>query len=190
MAAWTREDLAKGKISAEAAEKIFTELNTPMEERSTVDTRTEDMKELDAAFPPAKAEDYLIRYSRPGQDTPMTAEIQQFDTAARTWMSSAGLPRELGNSLVNSIEKVVERTATMSAAQLDAYGQTEFQKLQQAYGPELEAKLNAAGRMVVELDAKTPGLKNLLKSLGIGDNAMVAKQLIEAGERYWTRKGR
>ena len=33
----------------------------------------------------------------------MTPELKQFDTTARTWMSSAGMPRELGNSLVTQI---------------------------------------------------------------------------------------
>jgi len=42
-------------------------------------------------------------------------------------------------------------------------------------------------RMVEELDAKTPGLKILLKSKGIGDNAMVASLLIQQAEQYWAR---
>jgi hypothetical protein len=190
MIGWAKEDLAKGKITQEQAAKMFEELGaTP--EQCTGDQRTDAAKEVDLLYgPPAEPADYLISYARPGQDVPITPEIKAFDQAARTWMSSAGLPRELGNSLANTIDRVTEHTATMTEAQLEAYGHTEFQKLQQAYGPELEAKLNAAGRMVLELDAKTPGLKTLLKSQGIGDNAMVAKLLIEAGERYWTRKGR
>jgi hypothetical protein len=54
----------------------------------------------------------------------------------------------------------------------------------------LEEKLGAAGRMVVELDAKKPGLKNLLKSLGIGDNALIASLLIQQSERYWARRAK
>jgi hypothetical protein len=41
--------------------------------------------------------------------------------------------------------------------------------------------------MVEVLDAKTPGLKILLKSKGIADNAMVASLLIQQTERYWAR---
>jgi hypothetical protein len=41
--------------------------------------------------------------------------------------------------------------------------------------------------MVEALDAKTPGLKILLKSKGIGDNAMVASLLIQQAEQYWAR---
>lgn len=52
----------------------------------------------------------------------------------------------------------------------------------------LEEKLRAAGRMVVAIDQKTPGLKNLLKSKGLGDNAMVASLMIQQAERYWARR--
>ncbi len=31
MAEWAKQDLAKGKISAEQAEKIFSDLNTPLD---------------------------------------------------------------------------------------------------------------------------------------------------------------
>jgi len=53
----------------------------------------------------------------------------------------------------------------------------------------LEERLQAAGRMVHELDLKTPGLKNLLKSRGIGDSAMVANMLIAHAQIYHARKG-
>jgi hypothetical protein len=52
----------------------------------------------------------------------------------------------------------------------------------------LEEKLRAAGRMDVAIDQKTPGLKNFLKSKGLGDNAMVASLLIQQAERYWARR--
>jgi hypothetical protein len=78
----------------------------------------------------------------------------------------------------------------MTPEQLIAYGESEFVKLQNLYGATLNEKLLAAARMVQELDAKKPGLKNLLKSQGIGDNAMVASMLIQHGERYGARKGR
>jgi hypothetical protein len=105
-------------------------------------------------------------------------------------MSGAGLPRELGNSLVNAIGTVISATHHMTEGQLQSYGEREFGKLQAAYGQDLEAKLQAAVKMVHELDAKQPGLKQFLKSRGIGDNAMVASMLIQAAERYHVRNRR
>ena len=43
LAKWAREDLQAGKISSEQAEKIFTELNTPLEQRGP-DSRTDEQK--------------------------------------------------------------------------------------------------------------------------------------------------
>ena len=36
--------------------------------------------------------------------------------------------------------------------------------------------------------SKAPGLKNLLRSKGVGDNALVASLLIRQSERYWARR--
>ena len=42
--------------------------------------------------------------------------------------------------------------------------------------------------MVEALEAKQPGLKNLLRSKGVGDNAPAASLLIRQSERYWARR--
>ena len=44
--------------------------------------------------------------------------------------------------------------------------------------------------MVEELDKKQPGLKNLLRSKGIGDNALIANLLIQQSQHYHARKQR
>jgi hypothetical protein len=83
MAEWAKQDLAKGKITAGQAEKIFTDLNTPLEQRGP-DTRTDQRKLLDKQFPPAKESEYLIRYYTPGQEpNEMPKEVKQFDANAR-----------------------------------------------------------------------------------------------------------
>jgi hypothetical protein len=188
MAEWAKQDLAKGKITAEQAEKIFTDLNTPLAQRAP-DVRSDEERMMDKQFPMAKAEDFIIRYGLPGQELPMTPALKQFDQSARTWMSGAGLPRDMGNSLVNAIEKVAHTTKGISAEALDQYGTTEFAKLEKAHGAALEERLQAAARMVHDLDLKNPGLKNLLKSNGIGDNAIIANMLIAHAQIYHARRG-
>ena len=193
MAGWIREDLAKGKMTQADADKAFDELGTPLDQRTTpADTRTDEPKLIDQHYPVAKPEEFSMRYADPGQPAPpMTKELQQFDSSARTWLSQAEFPRELGNSLITNIERVAQQTKAMTPDQLESYGMVEYAMLEQAYGAELEDKLNAAGHMVVALDQKTPGLKNLLRSKGLGDNAMIASMLIQQSERYWARrKGR
>jgi len=150
--------------------------------------RQADANVTDAVFPPGKPSDYRIAYGLPGQDVPVTPELKQFDTTARTWLSEARFPRDVGNSLVTAIAKTAQHTKDMTPDQLETYGTAEFAKLQKAHGAALEERLQAAGRMVEALDKKTPGLKNLLKSKGLGDNALIASMLIQQAERWHARR--
>jgi hypothetical protein len=193
VAQWAREDLLAGKISQGQADKIFDDLAVPMEQRIVTEEtpRSDEQRWLDTHFPAGQPRDYHIAYFRPGEKEEMTPELQQFDQSARTWLSGAEFPANLGNSLITNIEKVAQTTKGMTPEQLVSYGEGEYVKLQRVYGDTLDDKLRAAGRMVEALDAKTPGLKNLLKSKGLGDNAMIASLLIQQAERYWARrKGR
>jgi hypothetical protein len=81
----------------------------------------------------------------------------------------------------------------MDENQLEQYGVDEFAKLERAYGGEdkLQEKLRAAAVMIDVLDQKQPGLKNLLRSKGIGDSALVVAQILGQSERWHARrKGR
>lgn len=177
-----------GNIDMMAVAQAHSILANAKAEPKAPDTRSPAEKQLDAHFPAAKPEEFTIRYGDPSQETTMTPDLKQFDDSARTWLSSAGLPREIGNSLVNEIDRVVQRTHRMTEAQLEEYGVAEFSKLQRVYGDKLEDKLNQAGRMIADLDLKRPGLKNLLRSKGIGDSALVASMLIQHSEIYHQKR--
>jgi hypothetical protein len=189
--AWEKDNLAQGKITPEEAARRFEALGATPEQLAP-DTRSAEMRMLDEHFHAAKPEEFLILYGAPGQVAPpMTPELKQFDTSARTWLSGAEVTRNGGNALVDMISKVAQQTKAMSPDQLESYGLLQYERLERIYGAELETKLSAAGHMVVELDKKTPGLKNLLRSRGLGDNAEIASMLIQQAERYWIRrKGR
>ena len=153
MATWAREDLSTGQITQAQADQIFNELNIPADQRVTPpETRTAEEQLRDAHFPIAKPEDFTIHYGAPGQALPMTKELQQFDTTARTWLSAAGFDRNLGNALVNEIDRVTQRTHKMTPTELESYGFAEMAKLEQVHGDKLEEKLKSAGFMVEELD--------------------------------------
>ncbi len=152
--------------------------------------KTPEQQRLDALHPPAKASEYTIRYGKPNAEVKQTPELQQFNQSARTWLSGAEFDRTTGNSLVNLIDRTVQKTHTMTPDQLDYYAAEQYQLLERAYGSKLEEKLQAAGRMVQELERKHPGINQLLKSKGIGDNALVASMLIAQSEIYWGRRGK
>ena len=113
----------------------------------------------------------------------MPQKIKEFDASARTWLSGAGMPREIGNSLVNAIGSVITATHGMTEDRLQGYAEAEYAKLEDAYGADLPTKLEAAAQMVHALEQQRPGLVQLLRARGVGDNAMVASMLIQAAER-------
>lgn len=84
---------------------------------------------------------------------------------------------------------MAQTTKDMTPAQLDQYGADEFVKLQRAYGAALEEKLQSAAVMIHDLDVKQPGLKNLLRSRGIGNNALIVSMLVQQYAIYHARKG-
>jgi hypothetical protein len=100
-------------------------------------------------------------------------------------------PADLGNSLVTEIERTVQQTKNLTENELEDYGNREYEKLQKAHGDKLDERLQQAGRMIEALEKTKPGLKNLLRSKGIGDSTLVANMLIGQSERWHARrKGR
>jgi hypothetical protein len=106
-------------------------------------------------------------------------------------LSGAEFTRDSCNSLITQIERTVHATKGMTPEQLESYGLVEYEKLARAYGDTLDEKLRAAAVMIDALDKTQPGLKQLLQSNGIGDNALVVAQLIGQSECWHARrKGR
>lgn len=185
---WEKENLAKGAITPEEAARRFDALGATPEQRA-LDTRSDEVKLLDQQFPPAQAEDYLIRYGEPGQPFPaMTPELKQADTAIRTWLAGAEFPRELGNSLITQIERTGRATRGMTPEQRKSYGEAEYTKLERVFGETLGEKLQLAAVMIDAADKQQPGLKQLLESNAFGDDALVVVQLIGQAERWHARR--
>ena len=187
MSEWVKQDLAAGKLTPEQADKAFNELGRTPEQRAP-DQRTGEQKSLDAQFPPARESDYTIRYYTPGQEPAVIPkEVQAFDANARGWMSDAGLPRELGNSLVNTLSKAIQHTHAMTAEQRELYKDSENAKLEKLFGPDWhDTKLKPVAVMIHELDQKRPGLKELVRAHG--DHALFIAQLIQAATIYYERR--
>lgn len=160
IASWIKEDLAAGKLTPEQADKAFADLNTPLEQRAP-DTRTDEQKMFDQHFSAAKPDEYRIAYEDPGQEPlSMTSESKQFDTAARTWMSEAGFPRELGNSMSNTIGAVTRATVGKTEAELELYGGTANMRSSTALWRRLGVpNFNRRGRWLPRLRRNSPASK-------------------------------
>jgi hypothetical protein len=185
MIKWAQGDLLAGRITQAQHDAMLAELGTTPEQQPGADTRPPEILELDSQFPPAKPSEYVIQYGLGELNGPQ----KEFDTTARNWLAGAEFPKALGDSLVTNVGRVAEHTRNMDDAQLENYGADEFQKLRGVYGEKLEEKLTMAGRMIKEIEGKHPGLQQLLKGRGIGDNAVVASLLIQQAQRYFARRG-
>ena len=155
--AWEKDNLAKGRITLEEATKRFDALGATPEQRAP-DTRSDEVKQLDEHFPPAKESDFIIPYYPPGQaPSVLPKEVQAFDVKARAWMVAMGLSREQGNCMATIISKAIQQTHPLSANERDTYKDHENAKLDKLFGPDWDDRLNPAARMIREVDALHPG---------------------------------
>ena len=189
MATWAREDLASGKITHEQASKIWDDLGTPLEQRQP-DTRSDEVRQLDKAFPPATGKDYVLRFNPPGDSTPLNAEQKVLDTDARTWLQAGGFDREMGTSFAKILDETSVQTNKMTDQQRELYGLAEAAKLERLYGPDtLAKKYDQARRFLADVEQVRPGLLAMIRAGGAFDSALIVNMIFQQAERYWMRKG-
>jgi hypothetical protein len=185
MGGWIRADRASGKMTPEQANKAFDDLGATEEQRKP-DPRNDEQKMLDQVFPAARPEEFVIRWNAVGDDTPMSPETKIFDAKARGWLTEMGFSRENGNAVINFISKLAQQK--MTPAQVEAHTITENAKLANLYKGTWDEQFEPASRMIHEVEAKLPGLKNFLRANGVGDTATIVNMLIRQAERYHARK--
>ena len=121
-------------------------------------------------------------------DAVQQQNLKQFDTTARTWLSTAGFSREHRNALTTAIGRVVRSEQGFNGLAAASLRRSRFAKLEQAYGKDLDAKLQLAAKMIDTLEQ--PGIKALLKPNGIGDSSLVVSALIQQAARWELRNRR
>ena len=165
-----------------------------MEAEPKAETRTPAEQEADRQFGlPARPEEFTVRHYMPGREPAvMPKEVRDFDANVRGWMSDAGLPKNLGDSLASTLSKAIERTRMMTVEEREVYRDSENAKLEKLFGPDWhETKLPPVRVMLDQLELKRPGLRALIREHG--DHATFLAQLIQAAKIYHSRaaaKGR
>jgi hypothetical protein len=158
------------------------------------DVRSPEVKALDAAMPPAKPDEFVIRAGDFGPEPTTAAERAQFDAharTARTWLSAMGFSKENGQAVVNLIAKVAQQTQHMTLDQLETRRIGELKKMQRVHGEKLTERLQAYDDMLDTIDRLHPGVLDFLGSRGIGASATVVNMLLNHAPIYHARrKGR
>lgn len=186
--AWTKERVANGTLAPEQADKIFFKLNMPVDQRAE---RSEEAKQLDRTFGPrVKDSEICISWTRPGQ-APLAVdpkEMQARDANVRGWLVDTGASREHASSTINIIAKSIEHESRLTPAQREAYKEQENEKLRTLFGGQekLDAALQPAKQMVLELNQKRPGLVEIIQAHG--DHAVFVNQLTQLARIYHARK--
>lgn len=181
MAKWAVED---GHMTPEQAE-------TALKADGVVAALKEELNPhpIDKAFPPGKFEEFQLP-SFTEEDGQYTPELQAFDKAARTWLSEGRFTKEIGKYLGEEIDRIATAHHARSDIEKKEWMRHEEQTLRSLYGRDYDRKLELAERLVNELEAKRPGLKELLKVTGASHSAMIVAQLMEQAQRLYDRQQR
>lgn len=148
----------------------------PTRTRAPESTLVEDPNDVEAMFDavhaPARPDQYALpQLAQPGQE--LTAEeVAQFDREARTWLSEAGFPREIGSALASEVARVGEHQRDANDQARAAYAAKEQQHLRGMWGAQYAQRLALARDLVRALDARHDGrISEYLEETGAGNSA-------------------
>ena len=142
---------------------------------------------VDFDLPPGKVGEFLIPHGAVQDASP-----QQEADAARyvsTWFELAQMPREIGTYLLDEMAVVAKRHQAMSEAERELYKREQTASLYKIWGDEGPRKLALAKQLLDEIDARQPGLAELLDETGAANSATVILQLASHAERLAARRG-
>ena len=149
------------------------------------DNRTEEAKAIDAAFPPAKPEDY--RMPRFATDADSVPDIMRVEQTARGWLAEARLPAEIGSAIAADAHRTAALWQTMNDNAKEVWSREQLAIATRILGPSAEEKIALARQLVDEIEAKKPGLKGFLENSGAGSCAAVVVQLANHAARLAAR---
>jgi hypothetical protein len=146
--------------------------------------------EIDAAFPPAAPHQYQFPSYSGGPGVGLTPEETEFDTMARGWLAEARFPANLGSSLAKEVDAEARRHSTMSKIERTLYGKSQRLLLEKLWGDQFQTKLDAAEIFLQTIEAKRPGLADVLVRTGAANSARVIAALFFQAERQAARQSK
>jgi len=184
LAAWAVED---GQLTREQANAMLAaDGGEPLIDAPPIGSVA---AEIDAAFPPAKPMEFEIPSFAP-DDAPLTPEMIEFDGRARGWLSTAGFTAGIGSAIAKEIAQVADAWEKMNPTERELWDRGEQAKLDGMWGDQKPAKMELARQLIRELEAKSPGVVELLETTGAGNSAMVAAQLALHAERLAAKRAK
>jgi hypothetical protein len=137
-------------------------------------------------FAPAKPEQFVLP-PLVGPNEPFDKNAQAMDRRLRTWLSTAGLTKEIGSSLVAEVARTEMAYEAMNPAQRKSWEQGQRGNLARIWGADTDKKISGARQLVNEIEEKAPGFKRFLDVTGGGSSASVIAQLAMHAQRLAAR---
>ena len=156
------------------------------------DTRTDIQKEMDAAYPPARPEEFVLPkfVSDTAAYPAMNAADREKDRDVRTWLAGAGFARDHGSQFAKAVFEDEATLANQSAVERELQKRTTLFRLKERWGDDFDANLGAVHDLVRQIEYKRPGFQSWLDRTGSGNSERSILLMFNQATRQNIRNGR
>jgi len=135
---------------------------------------------------PEKPADYRMAYvDRP--DTPGVAETAE---NVRGWLHAAGVPLQAGEGLIADAARIVPQIRALSADARAARFEENQRAIEKILGPNYDAHLAAADRLLDRIERTRPGVRAWLQNEGLIGEPRIVVALVQQALAFELREKR
>jgi hypothetical protein len=185
MAEMILSDLAKKLMSPETADVSLQESIGKRLSDFAEDTRTPEERQFDKDFPAAKSHE--IQWPHTEEATTPAYNAVRNEVNGR--FIDAGMTADTASYIIKEADAFGYRSERWSAEEFTLYARSEMAKLECLFGTQTAAKIETARKLIQTIEAKRPGLVDLLERTGLGSNSGVILQSVNHAERLAYRNG-
>lgn len=126
---------------------------------ATLTMSDEFERQRDEIMAGARPQDYQFAYP-PGAD--VKGEVLEFDSAIRSAMSDAGIPKHLGAPIFAAVDSLAGKFANASPQAVEAHVGSVSYQLRQAWGSEHAVRAQAVADLIAQMAEKHPRIGQLV----------------------------
>jgi hypothetical protein len=149
------------------------------------DKRTPEERQFDKDFPAAKSHD--IQW--PHTEEATTPAYHALRNEVNSRFIDADMTADTASYIIKEADAFGYCSEKWTLEEHTLYGRSELAKLTCVFGDQTAAKIETARKLIETLEAKRPGLVDLLERTGLGNNAAVILQIVNHAERLAYRNG-
>ncbi len=193
---WLAGDVKSGALSQAQADAILAGRTPAVEPGANItpesvkaQTISAVAADIDVAFPPAKASDFNIPVVTDKDGSVDSAETIATVQAIRGALETAGVTKEIGSFIAAEAARGQAEWEKLDDTGQQLHRQKTMVALERRYGEKTPEKIELARQLVREVEAKHPGIADLLDHTGASNSAVIIGQVIEHAERLLAKRG-